>query len=242
VSASAYLPADGVVALDDDHLAALVDCGQGLRMAASARAWFAAAGALTVDGEGDRDSEVLDPPLRPIAVALGGDGPRLRLRSLRAGTTTVADVVLPPPGDLSPGGAVLAVRTPGPDGVTHLRHITRGGAARHLLRRVGVGPHVLAVPPEAAVALPPSATWADVRAAFAGPVPSGWASGARRAELHEVLWSAGRGRRPATAWAVANLDGALCAVAPDRDDPRTYAVGPADTRLLWQVAGRLVRP
>ena len=255
MTASTYLPAEGVVALDDVLLGALADNADGLRMAPAARAWFAAAGAL----DGDR----LDPPLRPIAALLAGAGPRLRLRSHRRGVTTTTDVVLAAPhtavpdtaapGAVAPdaagpgGGALVAVRPQGA-GVTHLRHTGRGAVTRELARRLGVGPHLAAAPFGDARTLP---GWPELRAAVDGPQPAGWAAGHRHAELHDLRWSPGRGVRARTALVVVRLDGAL-AEARRRDAADAHRPGGApagavvvhrlDTCAAWLRLCRLTNP
>lgn len=234
MTASLYRPADGLVALDDDQLGALLAHAQGRPVPPAQRSWLASTDIV----RGDE----IDAPLRPVVAALLGAGPRLRLQSRQRGELTFNDAALPARADGSVGrqeGVALVVRPPGV-AVAYVRSLSRGTLARHLARRMGIGAHLLATRPlERAVEV---ADWPSVRAAFdaATASPSGWAAEYQETELHELRWAGGPGQPARTALALARLDGALAEVRPKDGPDSAYVVQPAEPRSLWLRLCRLL--
>lgn len=222
-SGVAYAPRDGVLVLGDGHLRALLVRRLGRAFDPCVARELEAAG-LLVDGR-------VDPIVGPILDALVGTGARLRLVSRGKGavcslTAAVGKV-----------GAALMVRPPG-GGRVHLRYLSVGGLARHLARRVGVGQHVGVRPSsmEGPLAL---AAWGDVIGPFRTASPSGWATGRRVGELHELRWVVRPGDAARTALVTAVVDGELLEVRPDPAGAG-YLVGPADPLGLWVRISELV--
>ena len=216
----AYAPGDGVLALDRLHLRALVDRAAGRPVDPGAARALDTAGLLAEGG--------VDPPVGPIAAALGGAGRRLRLASRCRGAVTVATAAL------GPAGAALVVLPPG-GGALHVRYLSLGGLARHLARRVGVGR------PAGAGGRPATAevaAWGDLVRAFETPSPSGWASAWRHAELHELRCVASPRAPARTALVTAVLDGHLVEVRPAAGG--RYDVAPADPVAVWARVRRSV--
>jgi hypothetical protein len=222
VTRPAYAPGDGVLALDQPHLRALVDRAAGRRVDPGAALALDAAGLLAEGG--------VDPPVGPIVAALGGPGRRLRLASRRRGAVTVATAAV------GRSGAALVVLPPG-GGALHVRYLSPGGLARHLARRLGVGRLADGGgpgPPAAAEV----AAWGDLVRAFGTRSPSGWASAWREAELHELRWVAEPRAQARTALVTAMLDGHLVEVGPGEGG--RYVVAPADPLGVWARVRRYV--
>jgi hypothetical protein len=222
----AYAPGDGVLVLSARHLRALV-ARPGLGVDPSAARDLDAAG-LLVDGR-------VDPPVVPIVEALRGGGPRLRLASRFGGRVSVTTAAV------GASGAALVVLPPG-DGELHVRYLSRGGLARHLARRLGVGPTAAAggrqVASDDTLDGPLRVGgWGDLVGAFRTASPSGWAAGWRCGELHELRWVARPGVRARTALVTGRLDRLLVEVLPDGDG---YVVGPADPVGVWVRLAALV--
>ena len=216
MSGIAYAPGDGVVVLGDGQLRSLLARRVGRALDPSVARELDAAG-LLVDGGVDRAIE-------PILDALAGRGPRLRLATRGRGTVSTLTAVV------GETGAALVVRPPGNGGV-HLRYLSVGGLARHLARRVGVGPHVGGAP--SSVDRPWSiAGWDAVVGAFGTASPSRWAARWGVGELHELRWVARPGDAARTALVTAAVDGELLEVVPDPAGDG-YVAAPADPLGVW---------
>jgi hypothetical protein len=226
VSGVAYGPRDGVLVLSGRHLQALV-ARPGRSVDPSAARDLHAAG-LLVDGR-------VDPPLLPIVEVLRGGGPRLRLASRCGGRVSVTTAAV------GASGAALLVLPPG-GGELHVRYLSPGGLARHLARRLGVGPTDASGGREVASDDTLDGPvrvggWGELVGAFRTASPSGWASGWRGGELHELRWVARPGVRARTALVTGRLGRLLVEVQPDGDG---YVVAPADPVGVWVRLSALV--
>src|SRR5262245_25584023 len=223
MSGLAYAPRDGVLALDDGHLRALLARRAGRSCDPRLAREMDAAGLLVDCG--------VDPAVEPILDALVATGPRLRLvtRGRGAVSSLTAAVGL--------AGAALVVRPPG-DGGVHLRHLSVGGLARHLARRLGVGPHVGGRSSSSSPEWPRRVDgWGDVVEPFGTASAPGWAAGGRVGELHELRWVARPGDAASTALVTAVVAGELLEVLPDPAGTG-YVIGPADPLDVWvRIAG-----
>jgi hypothetical protein len=220
---AAYAPRDGVLVLGDGHLRALLARRVGRAFDPCVARELDAAG-LLVDGG-------VDPAVEPILDALVGSGPRFRL------VTRVRGAACSLTAAVGEAGAALVVRPPA-DGRVHLRYLSVGGLARHLARRVGVGSHVGGRPSSISWPLAVAA-WGDVVGPFRTASPSGWATGRRVGELHELRWVVRPGDAARTALVTAVVDGELLEVRPDPAGAG-YLVGPADPLGLWVRISELV--
>ncbi len=180
------------------------------------------------------DDGGIDLPLRPVAVALAGRGPRMRLLTRHRGRVTVTDAAVSEDGTF----AALLLRPPGSAAV-HLRLTTTGGVVRHVARRLGLGARR---PPRSDHRRPQMLRdWPTVRRAFDTDVPSGWAARHARASLHDLRWAPSPSAPARTALLVARLDTALVDVRPGPHEG-TYVVSDAEPLAVWRRMCALAAP
>ena len=221
-----YSPDDGLLALDERDLRAFADHAGGRRTDLRAVARLRTAGVI---GDGG-----VDLPLRPVAGALAGRGPRMRLLTRHRGRVTVTDAAVHEDGTF----AALLLRPPG-SGAVHLRLTTTGGVIRHVARRLGLGARPS---PRSGHRSPQTLRdWGTVLRAFDTDAPSGWAARHARASLHDLRWAPSPSGPARTALLVARLDTALADVRPGRDEG-TYVVSDAEPLAVWRRMCALAAP
>ena len=221
-----YSPEDGLLALAELDLRALADHAGGRRTDPRAITRLRTAGLIGHGG--------IDLPIRPVAVALAGRGPRLRLLTRRRGRVTVTDAAVSEDGT----SVALLLRPPGSEAV-HLRLTTTGGALRHVARRLGLGAR--RPPPSGRRSPQTLRDWSTVLGAFDTDVPSGWAARHARASLHVLRWAPSPSGPARTALLVARLDAALADVRPGRHEG-TYVVSDAEPLAVWRRMCALASP
>jgi hypothetical protein len=232
----AFLPEEGIAALDRRHLDAVVAVGTtGSSGDLDAVASLRRSGVIS-----GRSS--LHPTVRTLVSALASLGPWLTLLTTARGRVVRTSAVP------RHHGTALVTRLPDDDR-DHLGWLDPGRLPRHLARRLGLGARAVAetAAGAAAVRLPRDlGPWDAVREAFMTDEPSGWVVGAGRAELRQLRWRAGRTGTEQTVAAVAVLDGSPVTVttAPTTDQAAgpQYRATACDARELWLRLCQVARP